>query len=211
MTFDYLILDWSGVVSNDGPVFLPVLNKILAHFGRQPMTFPEFQDAYEGDIMKYWRKLGINEHEVRALFQNYFGAAGQPQPIRGAPRAIRMHSRMVRIGVFSSHPQITLEAEIERYQLTRHLHHCDGGVNKGNATDLKKHLHKARAKHPLYAGDTAFDIAIANELGIASAAVISKYGYHREEHFANVTPTFRVNHIQDLDTILRNDQKTSPT
>lgn len=206
MPYDYLILDWSGVVSNDAPIIFPIVNKIHAHFKRQLITFQEFQDAYEGDILKYYRDRNMDVTTVQTLFREHYGSAGQPQPIPGAPRAVRMASRIVTVGVFSSHPQPSLEREIERYQLRKHITYADGGVNKAHVDDLKKHLHRTRTKNPLYAGDTAFDIAIANQLGIASAAVISTHGYHREEHFARVTPTYRISHISELEPVLKNGQ-----
>jgi len=213
MKLDLLVLDWSGVVSDDRPLVFESINYIMGEFDREPVTLQDFMTNFRPNLREIYAHWGITDYEtVRRLHRDYFARpAIAPQPIPGAPEAVKALARHAPIAVFSSHPEEALLRDIWRYGLQEDIAYAIGGADKSDLADFR-HLLALSNRGPgdtiLYAGDTTIDVNLAHIAGIRSVAVVHPdYGYQLRKHVERFRPQPThgiIEHIRELVPLVQN-------
>lgn len=206
---DLLVLDWSGVVSNDRSAVLNTVNAILKRFGKPCVSLNEFCSFLTSTPDEFYKSRGIHE-DVSGLFLELFKQQKKPMPVPRAVEAVKALRKIVPIAVFSAHPEEEVGGDIERYQLEGVFNFVYAGMNKAEPKGLHRLLEKAGTKREraLYAGDTVCDISLAARTGISSVAVVNpNYAYNSYEQIMlhKPQPTYGiVNHLWDVHALLKN-------
>ncbi len=200
-----VILDWSGVVSDDLQLVYEITGKVFGKLGVGFMTIDEFRDRFDLPYMDFYRSMGIKagKDELDGIFKQLFTENGKkPQPFKFAKSALKqLKKKGVELVVFSSHPQEFLEQEIAAYGLS-------GVFSRviGSAHDKRELINGlvdkigAPRDEVLIVGDMAHDIETGRLAGIRTAAVLS--GYHMRGKLEGKEPNFILNDIRDLRFIL---------
>jgi len=200
-----VILDWSGVVSNDLELVYEITGKVFDRLGLEFMSIEEFRDRFDLPYMDFYRSMGITleKAELDHMFKQLFVENGKKAaPFPFAKRALLwLKKKGIKLAVFSSHPQDFLEKEIIDYGLAGFFSHV-----MGSAHDKREFINGLVEKigaikdETLLVGDMAHDIEAGSLAGIRTAAVLS--GYHAREKLLGQEPNFILNDIRDLKFIV---------
>lgn len=200
-----VILDWSGVVSDDWVATFKTVNDVLEVRGHQRISEKEFRDLYELPWMNFYKKLKVDvtieeEYELWAkLLPKYFG------DIKAFPFSKQafeyLKSEGKKIIIFSSANQEFVEKEAKEYGFLDNIHYIDASNhNKLEKIDALLETHEIEKEKTIYVGDMVHDVDTANAAGITSVAVLS--GYDSKEKLEKAKPDYIIEDIGKLDTLL---------
>jgi len=196
-----IILDWSGVVSDDLKVVYSITAKLFRRLGKEFISLAEFREKFDLPFMDFYRKMGVglDKGRLEKMYEEIFYENGlRPKPFPFAGRTLTMlNKRGIKLAVLSAHPQHFLEKEIDDYGFRHHFSHVFGGVHD-KRKDIKKVLKKmgASREETLFVGDMTHDLEAGSRAGILTAAVLS--GYHSREKLESKGPNFIMNDLRDL-------------
>jgi len=196
-----IILDWSGVVSDDLNVVYGITSKLFSRLGKKFMSLPEFREKFDLPFMDFYRKMGVglDKGRLEKMYEEIFYENGiRPKPFPFAGRTLTMlNKRGIKLAVLSAHPQHFLEKEIADYGFSHHFSYVFGGVHD-KRKEIKNVLKKMGTdkNETLFVGDMTHDLEAGSGAGILTAAVLS--GYHSREKLASREPNFIMNDLRDL-------------
>jgi len=201
-----VILDWSGVVSNDWQATFLAGNDVLEERGYQRLSEQKFRELYELPWHRFYEKQGIkvepeDERERwERLFPKYYGR------IKAFPFAKKTICRLKKQGkkviVFSSHNQSLLEKEAEEYGLKGFIDFIYGGMDdKREKIVAMIARHEIEKKNTIFLGDMCHDIETAKHAGIRSVAVLS--GYDTKERLEKAKPDFIIKDLGELPALIK--------
>jgi phosphoglycolate phosphatase-like HAD superfamily hydrolase len=196
-----IILDWSGVVSDDLNLVYETTNRIFKKLGKKFMSIYQFRESFDLPYMDFYRSLGIKDEKSKldSMFKQIFIKSGKkPRPLPYAKKMLAwLKKKDIKLAVFSSHPQELLDEQIKYYGMG-----CIFSCAIGSVYDKRDFLNKlveemgALKEETLLVGDMAHDIEAGNLVGIRTAAVLS--GYHTRKKLEEKEPNFIMNDIRDL-------------
>lgn len=185
---DAVILDWSGVISDDRmPAFLA--NCMISNsLGIEPPpNFEAWQLNTSGNPEAYFLSRGIpvTPEQIKALYNRYFNIAValgyKPGMYHDVPGALEVLKRKGRtLTVLSSHITDNLRIEAAEYGILGQFDRIQGDVSD-KATGLTK-LCQNLSFHPsrtVYIGDMVKDKLAADQAGIP--CMLLTRGYHPRE------------------------------
>ncbi len=205
-----VILDWSGVVSDDRkPVYASNL-LLLDHFGKPRISFEEWWARVPPTLPEFLAMHGIkcDRDEAYELYKKCLDeviAKGLVPTVYPHAREVfeYLHGTGRKIVVVSSHPQENLIQEAKDYGLAPFLL-----LIRGNSNDKVvglKAVCKELGEEPgnvIYLGDTDRDIRAAKEAGVFSGGVCG--GYHSKKKLATEKPDILLESgILELKTIFQ--------
>ncbi len=200
-----VILDWSGVVSDDLALVYGITGKIFSKLGKPFMTMEEFRERFDLPYMDFYRSMGVTlgRADMDGMYKRFFledGKKAKPFPFAKS-MLLWLKERGIKLSVLSSHPREFLEKEITEYGLEGLFTHTIGGAHDKREVieSLVKKI-DAEKGEIVFVGDMAHDIETGNLAGIMTAAVLS--GYHPKEKLKGKEPNFIMNDIRDLKFIV---------
>jgi len=208
-----VILDWSGVVSNDWPATFATSNDVLEERGHKRLSEEKFRELYELPWMRFYEKQGIpvnakdeRERWGRLFPKNY----GKVKVFPFAKKAIeQLKAKAIKVIVFSTHNQKLLDKEIENYGLKGLI-----GFAYGNIDDKRQKIeglvkaHKIERQKTLFVGDMVHDVETARQAGIKSVAVLS--GYDSKEKLKKAKPDFLLKDLGKLPSLVERIKYSGP-
>jgi len=196
-----IIIDWSGVVSDDFELVYGITKKMFGQMGRTLMGMKEFRESFDLPYMDFYRSMGVNEDKEKldGMYKRLFvRSRKRAKPFPFARSMLEwLNEKGLVLSVFSSHPQEFLDREISEYGLDGIFSHAIGSVHdkRKSIGELVGELGAAKDEI-LMVGDMAHDIEAGCAAGILTAAVLS--GYHGRKKLEESGPNFLLNDIRDL-------------
>lgn len=200
-----VILDWSGVVSDDWKATFATSNDVLEERGCKRLSEEEFRELYELPWMRFYEKQGIEAEagEEYKLWEKLFPKHyGKIKAFLFAKKAIEwLKAKGLKVIVFSSHNQKLLEKEIVDYSLEGMVDFVYGSLpDKREKIEQLVSAHRIERKKTLYVGDMVHDIETAKQAGIRSVAVLS--GYDSREKLDKARPDFVIKDLGELPALI---------
>ena len=196
-----VILDWSGVVSDDLEATFATSNDVLEHWGHSRLTMQKFRELYELPWMRFYEKLGMQvnmekEYELwEKIFPKHFGKIKSFPCSKKVLQWLKQNGKKVM--VFSSHCQKLVEQEIEDYGFQGLIDHVDASnEDKREKIDALLKRHEIETKTTIYVGDMVHDVETAKQAGIRSVAVLC--GYDSKEKLEKAGPGFIIKDLGEL-------------
>jgi len=200
-----VILDWSGVVSDDWPATFACSNDVLEERGCKRLSEEEFRELYEFPWIRFYEKQGISvnpkderERWERLFPKHYDKAKAFPSAIK-AIEWLSQHGKKTLI--FSIHNQKLLEKEVEKYGLKGLIEFALGSIDdKREKIDALVEAHEIERETTLFVGDMVHDIETARQAGIKSVAVLC--GYDSKEKLEAAKPDFVLKDLGELPALI---------
>lgn len=200
-----VILDWSGVISNDWIAVFETSNEVLEHYGHPRLSMERFKELYELPWMNFYKKLGIEVDPKREykLWGKLFPK--NSAKIKAFPNAKKtlewLKAKGIKVLVLSSHNQELLEKEITNYGLQGLIGHVDAtNEDKREKVNALIESHLAKKESTIFVGDMVHDIDTAKVAGIKSVAVLSDYD--KREKLEKAGADFIISEIGELPALI---------
>jgi len=200
-----IILDWSGVVSDDLNLVYETTNRIFKKLGKKFMSIDQFRESFDLPYMDFYRSLGIKDEKSKldSMFKQIFIKSGKkPRPLPYAKKMLTwLKKKDIKLAVFSSHPQELLDEQIKYYGMSG-IFSCVIGSAHDKRSFIAKFIEKlaVEKEETLLVGDMAHDIEAGNLAGLMTAAVLS--GYHKRGKLETKGPNFILKDIRDLKFVI---------
>lgn len=200
-----IILDWSGVISDDLVLVHRIAGKIFKDIGHKFMGMSEFRERFDLPYMDFYRSLGIRveKEKLDGMYQRlYARSRKKAAPFPYAKKTLKwLRKQGIKLVVFSSHPQAFLDEDIADHGMGGFFIHAMGSVHDKRTmiSDLVESLGFPK-EEMLLVGDMAHDIETGNLVGLPTAAVLC--GYHSRQKLEEKEPNFMLNDIRDLKFIV---------
>lgn len=203
---DLVILDWSGVVSDDRKPVYEADMRCLAPDGRHPYTFEEWLVLTErfstvGALLRAHGFEGDDETLFGIFKQHYSEVVASGIKPEMYPEVSEVLCQLKFLGkpllVLSSHPVGNLAQEAKDYGIAEFFDYLFGGIQ--NKTEALRNICQKmgiNSQAVLYIGDTLFDIRAAKEAGLKSAGIST--GYHRAESLAKEQPDILLKSLSEI-------------
>ncbi len=198
---DTVILDWSGVISDDWKATFATSNDVLEEYGHERINMEKFKELYEMPWKRFYKKLGMQVNSLEEynkwerLFPKHYHYVKAFPFAKKALEWLKEHKKNVL--VLSSHNQSLLEKEIIDYGFKDLIDYVDASnEDKREKIDSLLETRKAERKNTLYVGDMVHDVETANGAGVKSVAVLS--GYDLKEKLERAKPDFILNDLGEL-------------
>jgi len=189
-----IILDWSGLISNDAPPVYEANMRLLEYHGKARIGFEEWRSLTGATAAGFLRNCGIDadEQETYKIYRRHFDKissnGGRPRIIPGVLETLEQ-LRDLRLGVLSTHPQVNLRDEMQRYGIDDFFEFAIGGViDKAQGLAGICERFGFNRYRTLYVGDMVYDVRAAKAAGLTSVAVSSRYAYHTRERLEAENP-----------------------
>jgi phosphoglycolate phosphatase-like HAD superfamily hydrolase len=128
-----IILDWSGVLSDDLKLVYGIACKVFDRLGKEFMGIDEFRERFDLPYMDFYRSMGVKleKEKVDKMYRRLFARhRRKAAPFKFAKRTLKwLHERGLKLSVFSSHPQHFLERDMANHGLSGFFTHAVGGVH----------------------------------------------------------------------------------
>lgn len=200
-----VILDWSGVVSDDWQVTFATTNDVLEEMGYKRLPEKRFKKLYELPWMRFYEKQGIEvdvEREYKQwerLFPKHYDKVGAFPFAKQTLQWLKENEKKVL--VFSSHSQKLLEKEMKDYGFSGLIDFIDASnEDKREKIDALIERHLIERESTLFVGDMVHDIETAKQAGIKSVAVLS--GYDGREKLEKAKPDFIIKDLGELPALI---------
>ena len=208
-----VILDWSGVVSDDWQATFEMVNEVFKAAGRKKISEAVFKDSYEQPWMNFYKKIGF---EVDIKKERAFWEKNMPKHFNKIvilPKAkdavLELKQRGVKLIVFTAKNHKILINELKKYELEGFIDNVHANVDdKREEVEGLIAKHEIEPKKTVYVGDMVHDVETAKMAGITSIAVLS--GYDSREKLAKAKPDFILNDLGELPGLIErldNDSK----
>lgn len=196
-----VILDWSGVVSDDWQATFELVNEIIEKNGLKRIGESRFRELYELPWMNFYKKIGlkIESGPERDYWEkNLPKHMGKIKLFPKAKQAIKqLKQNGLKVIVFSSHNQRLLAQEAEDFGVAGFIDSIYAGIDdKRDEIEALVRKHEIRREKTVYAGDMVHDIETAKIAGLKSIAVLS--GYDSRERLEKAAPDFMIEDIGEL-------------
>ncbi len=207
MALDLLVLDFSGVVSYDLPVVYGSWTNIFNQFGKKIPSRDDCLKQYRANVFDFYAEHGIHDIPTIKKMHQAWLETHKPDAIPGAPEIVAELAKRVPVAIFSSHPEVAVHDDLDRFGIAHAPHYVFGDMNKATPDGFNKLLKisGARPHRTAYAGDTSADLWLAGLMGVESVAVVSEYGYQTLEFIKAYQPGPTkgiINHIRELVPLL---------
>ncbi len=198
-----VLIDWSGVISDDQKVAHAVNNCMLADYGHPPVPYEEWrQHAVGGSWKEFFAARGIFETEALAQsFERHFVHVAKegikPTCYPDAARFLEEVSRSKSVVVISSHRARFLLEEVEEYGVRQFIGTIYASVH--DKAEMMRSVIKScnlKPEDAMYVADMTYDIEWARKAGVLSVAVAS--GYHSRERLQAAERDLLVDSLSEL-------------
>ena len=205
----FVVLDWSGTVSDDRRCVWSANMAMLAQVGKPQISFEEWLPTTRLTAAEFLWDHGVEgtKEELTNWYQKELakakGAGIVPLPYPDALETVHdLVAYGIIVAVLSSHPEDHLREETAKFgfdgliaEIVGNSHNKVDGLNKLVVT-----LGVRERRYVLFVGDTVYDIRAAKDAGVLSAGVC--YGYHTRNRLAAENPDFLFGRIGELKRVI---------
>ena len=201
MKIQNVLLDWSGTLADDLPPVVDATNKVLAHYGVEPLTREAFCSEFSLPFsMFYDRKLpGVPMSELDPLYTRHFDdSAEKVVELAGArPFLEDCADKSRRVFLLSSIKRHHFERQAAELDFHGYFEHpytdvWDKMERIGDILDT----HGLKREETLFAGDMQHDIDTAKHGGVLAVATLT--GYDSREELERAEPDWVVDDLSQL-------------
>ncbi len=202
MVIDTIILDWSGVISDDlSPVYAACM-EIFDHFTTERITLEQFKRRMKNPYYLFWRENvpHANMQEVQKIFNEKMIDSLHPPLPKAKETLGYLYDKGIEIYALSSHPQHLLVQEAKRYGVIDYFKQIYGGKMDKDRT-LAGLLSNGliRRESTIFAEDMVEGLFAGKKNGIITAGILS--GYHEREKLEQAKPDYIFKDISGLKTL----------
>lgn len=183
----YLLFDLDGTLTDSGEGIIHCGQETLAHFGLEVPSYDDLRPMVGPPLRDSLRRFGVSEENMEEAVEVYRQAYvdhGQYEnyPYPGVEDLLKkLHNDGYQLYVATSKPEVMAEHILKHFGLDQYFDVICGSTldsNRITKADVIRHLLKQLPKDEkiLMIGDTIYDIAGANELGLPSIGVAWGYG-----------------------------------
>lgn len=204
--FRNVILDWSGTLCNDLPPVLDTINRILEHFGSEPVSEPVFLAEFQLPFDSFYEKRvpHATPGELEGLFRTFFPLSKRmAEPILHAREfVVARKQEGCRLLILSAATAVHFHEQAERLGFSGLFEELYLGVR-----DKREVIQSILTRHGLvpeetcFIGDMEHDVLAARHAGIMSIAVLT--GYDSASKLERVKPDVMVRDLGRLDFLFR--------
>jgi phosphoglycolate phosphatase len=204
--FRNLILDWSGTLCNDLPPVLDTINRILSHFGCEPVSETAFLAEFQLPFDSFYEKRvpQATAEELESLFRAYFPVSQRmPEPIQYARDFVVARRREgCRLLILSAATAVHFHEQAERFGFVGLFDELYLGVrDKRKIIGEILRTHSLNPEETCFIGDMEHDVLAARHGGITSIAVLT--GYDSASKLERAQPDLMVRDLGRLDFLFR--------
>ncbi len=200
-----VILDWSGVLSDDYLAVFETANDVLEARGYPRLSMKKFKQLYEQPWTSFYKKQGIRidvEDEYKKwerLFPMHYDKV-KPFPMTKTV-LLWLKRNGKKVLIFSAHNQNLLEKEVADYGLDGLIDDIDASNDdKRKKIEALIATHKIEGESTIYVGDTVHDIETAKQAGVLSVAVLC--GYDSKGKLEKAKPDFIIKDVAALPALI---------
>lgn len=183
----HLLFDLDGTLTDSGEGIIHCGQETLAHFGLEVPSYDDLRPMVGPPLRDSLRRFGVSEENMEEAVEVYRQAYvdhGQYEnfPYPGVEDLLKkLRNDGYRLYVATSKPEVMAEHILKHFGLDQYFDVICGSTldsNRITKADVIRHLLKQLPKDEkiLMIGDTIYDIAGANELGLPSIGVAWGYG-----------------------------------
>lgn len=183
----HLLFDLDGTLTDSGEGIIHCGQETLAHFGLEVPSYDDLRPMVGPPLRDSLRRFGVSEENMEEAVEVYRQAYvdhGQYEnfPYPGVEDLLKkLRNDGYRLYVATSKPEVMAEHILKHFGLDQYFDVICGSTldsNRITKADVISHLLKQLPKDEkiLMIGDTIYDIAGANELGLPSIGVAWGYG-----------------------------------
>ena len=202
---ELVLIDWSGVVSDDR---LPVYEagmRMLEHRGRPRMTFTDWLSQTTASIREFMHNCGFVEdpEELQREYSHRFAKVTReglkPTAYTDAKAFLeRLVGMEIQTTVISAHPTEHLLTEARDYGINHFIRRFVGDA-RNKAHEIAMIAGGRPEETVVYIGDTIFDVRSGKEACVRTVAVAT--GYHSRDRLAQESPDILVDSLSELGTL----------
>lgn len=175
-----VILDHSGVISDDFPVTLYRINTTLDYFGKETIDKDFISRSFAPHLFNFYSVNfpDLDAEKCISIHKGLLLGAPKPKPLPGAIDAVKkMYCAGLVLCIFSSHPADKLVEEHEAFGSIDFFTLIRGDIDKSEPDKLLELISNfyVPLKNSFYFGDTTIDAKLAKMAGINFCAVHSDY------------------------------------
>ena len=199
-----LLLDWSGVLSDDRRTAHATINMMCEFYGIQGLDFDDWRNDTQSSAVTHMQHLGVkdNPREMQKLYERYYLECAEkipPVPYTESVEAIENICRMgTRIVVISTHHLDRPVSEAKEYGIFGNLSKIYG-VSPDKSRDIAAACRESNSEpgNSMYVGDTTFDMRCARKAGAIAVAKLG--GYHSRKKLEAAKPDMIISDLKEIE------------
>lgn len=188
-----VILDWSGIISNDYPVTYATVCHMFRRLRKEPLSPAEFRRNYVLPYMLFWSRYfpQLQQDQCDELFQECISQTPRPTIIPGAKGFLQeLQKRHLNLAILSSHPTMRLRQEMEDYGIPDMFLEIAGSVHDKSREIIRLlERNSFRPFETVFIGDMTHDAEAAKIAGVIPIALVMEdIGYQSKEVVLTAVP-----------------------
>ena len=201
-----LILDWSGVISDDRRPVYESNMRLLESYGKPRMTFEEWLPRTTLSVREFLANNGITGEpekffeEYRLIFNKVRTEGIHPVVYADAKENLqKLKKSGKKLIVLSAHPEKNLREEAKEYGVEEYFISFTGNAkDKAQAIiEICKTMGVVPSPEgAVYVGDTIYDIQAAKKAKVYSVGITT--GYHSKERLLDENPHKVIESLSEL-------------
>ncbi|MEM7010105.1 MAG: HAD family hydrolase [Verrucomicrobiota bacterium] len=200
--FRNVIFDWSGTLCNDLPPVLDTINRILAHYGVDQVTEPEFLSEFALPFGGFYeqRVPHATMDELETLYREFFPLSVRAaEPIEHAlefARDLHLSGRRMFVLSAATPSHYHEQAELLGFERAWFEELYLGIRDKREMIPQLLKENNLEPHETCFIGDMCHDMETARSAGVTSIAVLT--GYDSAEKLAPSQPDITVANLKEL-------------
>lgn len=211
MKIDLIIVDWSGVVSDDRKYVCDIVNKVMEAYSKQPISLEQFSKSIILDFEKFWNKFRVYDdlEEIQRRFNSFLDKVEtRPKLIKDAYHTLNLLAdKRKKLAVISAHPNV--KNEMYYYAITHLFNDVRAPIKKSNIEDYCSTIdelmsrNKTKKNRTILVEDMVGGVKAGKKAGVITVALCDpRYGYHTKEKLIEQNPDYLIENIKELEKII---------
>ncbi|MEM8953174.1 MAG: HAD family hydrolase [Verrucomicrobiota bacterium] len=200
-----VVFDWSGTLVDDFPPVLETSNRLIGHYGLEPMGEEEFRRRFRLPWVHFYEEVlpGVAIGELERRFEEFFlEAETAPELIPHAKEFLEFcQGRGMRLFLLSAIPPDHFEEQAERLGITNFFEGRYVGVrDKRHCVHEIVEEHHLERSETMLVGDMEHDMHTARHGGLMAVATLTGYNFHEQLYSAE--PDLIVENLLELRSMM---------
>ena len=189
---DAIIYDWNGTLIDDVSACHSILNRLLVRYGRSPVSFDAYRDAFTFPVIEYYKRVGfeLDKYTFEEVASHFMPMYDESYPkcnlYDGVRKTLLWAKEMGIKQYLLSATQIdSLIEQTDYFGITNYFDkivgtdnfHGKSKIDEGKSLVEEENL---SSKHFVLIGDTDYDSKVASILG--GEAMLVDFG-HKPRYF----------------------------
>lgn len=204
----YLLFDFDGTIADSVKPLFNLLNRLAPRFGKEPVSWQEFEKIKEMELAKIAKYLKIPKLKIfmamPTVLKEYRSIINELQLFPGIRVLLeKLSDSGVPYALLSSNRDENLTDFLQKHELHgfEWVEGTDGVLAKQRSLQRLIHRHKLNKDSLYYIGDEMRDIEAARACQIKVISV--SWGLHSRELLSTAKPDFLVDEPSEIFEIIR--------